>query len=66
MPYTTEDVRNLDDDMLAAEIEDAELELSELGPQLAELQAVQAKTADIRTLFDVNFKIEDLEARWQS
>jgi len=38
MPYTTEDVRNLDDEMLAAEIEDVELELSEPAPQLAELR----------------------------
>ena len=65
MPYTTEDVRNLDDEMLAAEIEDVELELSELAPQLAELKAVQGKTADLRDLFDANLKIEELEARWQ-
>jgi hypothetical protein len=65
MPYTTENVRNLDDEMLAAEIEDVELELSELAPQLAELKAVQGKTADLRDLFDANLKIEELEARWQ-
>jgi hypothetical protein len=65
MPYTTENVRNLDDEMLAAEIEDVELELSELAPQLAELKAVQGKTADLRDLFDANLKIEELEERWQ-
>ena len=65
MPYTTEDVRNLDDEMLAAEIEDVELELSELAPQLAELKAMQGKTADVRDLFDANLKIEELEQRWQ-
>jgi len=65
MPYTMENVRNLDDEMLAAEIEDVELELSELAPQLAELKAVQGKTADLRDLFDANLKIEELEERWQ-
>jgi DNA repair exonuclease SbcCD ATPase subunit len=65
MPYSMENVRNLDDEMLAAEIEDVELELSELAPQLAELKAMQGKTADFRDLFDANLKVEELEERWQ-
>ena len=51
MPYTTENIRNLDEQTLAVEIEDAELQLSELEPQLAELKAMLGKTVDVRTLF---------------
>lgn len=65
MPYTMEDVRNLDDEMLAAEIDDVELELSELEPQLAELKAMLGKTADVRTLFGLKLEIEELAERRQ-
>ena len=65
MPYTTEDVRNLDDEMLAAEIDDVELELSELEPQLAEREAMLGKTADVRTLFGLKLEIEELAERRQ-
>ena len=49
MPYTMEDVRNLDDEMLAAEIDDVEL----------------GKTADVRTLFGLKLEIEELAERRQ-
>jgi hypothetical protein len=39
--------------------------LHSLEPQLAELKDMQAKTADLRDLFDANLKIEELEERWQ-
>ena len=65
MPYTMENVRNLDEETLAAEIEDVELELSELEPQLAELKAMQGKTADVRDLFDLKLEIDGLEERRQ-
>ena len=65
MPYTMEDVRNLDDEMLAAEIDDVELELSELEPQLAERKAMLGKTADVRTLFGLKLEIEELAERRQ-
>ena len=65
MPYTTEDVRNLDEETIAVEIEDAELKLSELEPQLAELKAMLGKTADVRTLFELKLEIEELAERRQ-
>ena len=65
MPYTMENVSNLDAETLAAEIEDVELELSELEPQLAELKAMQGKTADVRDLFDLKLEIDGLEERRQ-
>ena len=65
MPYTMEDVRNLDDEMLAAEIDDVELELSELEPQLAGLKTMLGKTADVRTLFGLKLEIEELAERRQ-
>ena len=65
MPYTMEDVRNLDDEMLAAEIDDVELELSELEPQLVEREAMLGKTADVRTLFGLKLEIEELAERRQ-
>ena len=65
MPYTTENIRNLDEETLAVEIEDAELELSGLDPQLAKLNAMQGKTADVRDLFDLKLEIEELEERRQ-
>jgi hypothetical protein len=65
MPFTTENIRNLDEQTLAVEIEDAELELSELEPQLAELEATLGKTADARTLFGLKLEIEELAERRQ-
>ena len=65
MPYTTENIRNLDEQTLAVEIEDAELQLSELEPQLAELKAMLGKTADVRTLFGLKLEIEELAERRQ-
>ena len=65
MPYTTETVSNLDEETLAIEIEAAQLELSELEPQLAELKATLGKTADVRTLFGLKLEIEELAERRQ-
>ena len=50
---------------LAAEIEEAELELSGIEPQLAELKVLQGKTADIKQLFDLKLEIDELEERGQ-
>ena len=51
--------------LLAVEIEAAELGLSELEPQLAELKAMLGKTADVRTLFGLKLEIEELAERRQ-
>ena len=65
MSYTKKSVRNLDDETLAVEIEAAELELSELEPQLAELRVRRGKL-QTSALYDLNLvEIEGLEERWQ-
>ena len=65
MAYTTENVRNLEEEDLSLSRSKMRSWISELEPQLAQLKAMQGKTADVRDLYDLKLEIEEFEERRQ-